>query len=256
MKYIPNLIPEHSRVHIDFNKSFNSKPNKVWEFTKYLLLVLSGIFLLIGVINIALVRFYVAFPLLLIGVILIPDVHRNIEEVLRFKFNLKIKSALIAICLLIASIALPGYQKEESELAAIEKAKEHRALIEEKKRKQEEEEKQKMQQEFLTVYPFITASEYNNWLTLSKDSINNPHYTRSNFVSLKKKVHIKRQQDSIKLAKEEEQIQRREEKKRKLEQQRIYEANTEYYNGHVVHTGPRGGRYYINSNGNKTYIPR
>ena len=23
-----------------------------------------------------------------------------------------------------------------------------------------------------------------------------------------------------------------------------------------VHTGPRGGRYYINSNGNKTYVPR
>jgi hypothetical protein len=26
------------------------------------------------------------------------------------------------------------------------------------------------------------------------------------------------------------------------------------YNGHTVYTGPRGGCYYINSNGNKTYI--
>jgi hypothetical protein len=26
------------------------------------------------------------------------------------------------------------------------------------------------------------------------------------------------------------------------------------YNGHTVHTGPRGGCYYINSKGNKTYI--
>ncbi|MEO5777666.1 MAG: hypothetical protein ABIQ27_12235 [Flavobacterium sp.] len=26
------------------------------------------------------------------------------------------------------------------------------------------------------------------------------------------------------------------------------------YNGKKVYTGPRGGRYYINSNGNKTYI--
>lgn len=25
-------------------------------------------------------------------------------------------------------------------------------------------------------------------------------------------------------------------------------------NGRIIHTGPRGGRYYINSNGNKTYI--
>ncbi|MEO5930009.1 MAG: hypothetical protein ABIR47_08755, partial [Candidatus Kapaibacterium sp.] len=29
---------------------------------------------------------------------------------------------------------------------------------------------------------------------------------------------------------------------------------TETYNGHVIYTGPRGGRYYINSSGNKTYI--
>lgn len=26
--------------------------------------------------------------------------------------------------------------------------------------------------------------------------------------------------------------------------------------GATIHTGPRGGRYYINSNGNKTYVPR
>lgn len=28
----------------------------------------------------------------------------------------------------------------------------------------------------------------------------------------------------------------------------------DYYNGHKIYTGPRGGRYYINSNGQKTYI--
>ncbi len=28
----------------------------------------------------------------------------------------------------------------------------------------------------------------------------------------------------------------------------------EYYNGHKIYIGPRGGRYYINKNGNKTYI--
>lgn len=30
--------------------------------------------------------------------------------------------------------------------------------------------------------------------------------------------------------------------------------NEEYYNGHKILTGPRGGKYYINKNGNKTYI--
>lgn len=30
--------------------------------------------------------------------------------------------------------------------------------------------------------------------------------------------------------------------------------NGDYYNGHKIYTGPRGGRYYINRNGRKTYI--
>lgn len=31
-------------------------------------------------------------------------------------------------------------------------------------------------------------------------------------------------------------------------------ASGEYYNGKKVYTGPKGGKYYINKNGNKTYI--
>jgi hypothetical protein len=29
-----------------------------------------------------------------------------------------------------------------------------------------------------------------------------------------------------------------------------------YGSGQTIHTGPRGGQYYINSNGNKTYVPK
>lgn len=29
-----------------------------------------------------------------------------------------------------------------------------------------------------------------------------------------------------------------------------------YGNGHSIYTGSRGGQYYINSNGNKTYVPK
>ena len=29
-----------------------------------------------------------------------------------------------------------------------------------------------------------------------------------------------------------------------------------YGEGHTIYTGPRGGQYYINSNGNKTYVPK
>lgn len=33
-------------------------------------------------------------------------------------------------------------------------------------------------------------------------------------------------------------------------------VSTETYNGKTIYTGPRGGKYYINKNGNKTYIKR
>ncbi len=29
-----------------------------------------------------------------------------------------------------------------------------------------------------------------------------------------------------------------------------------YGNGHDIYTGPNGGQYYYNSNGNKTYVPK
>lgn len=31
---------------------------------------------------------------------------------------------------------------------------------------------------------------------------------------------------------------------------------TNYGSGRTIYTGPRGGQYYINSNGNKTYVPK
>lgn len=33
-----------------------------------------------------------------------------------------------------------------------------------------------------------------------------------------------------------------------------YSATPTYSSGNTVYTGPRGGQYYINSNGNKTYV--
>lgn len=40
---------------------------------------------------------------------------------------------------------------------------------------------------------------------------------------------------------------------------RARDYSTSAYNygaGHTIHTGSRGGQYYINSNGNKTYVPK
>ena len=35
---------------------------------------------------------------------------------------------------------------------------------------------------------------------------------------------------------------------------KVADKITGEYNGKKVYTGPRGGKYYINKNGNKTYI--
>ena len=43
-------------------------------------------------------------------------------------------------------------------------------------------------------------------------------------------------------------------KKKKLSESAPITNDEETFHGHKVITGPRGGKYYINSKGNKTYI--
>ena len=43
-------------------------------------------------------------------------------------------------------------------------------------------------------------------------------------------------------------------KAKKSNSKKVYRVNSQKSNGRVIYTGPKGGRYYINSNGNKTYI--
>lgn len=42
----------------------------------------------------------------------------------------------------------------------------------------------------------------------------------------------------------------------KAEEKKVKDKATGSYKGKKVFTGPRGGKYYINKNGNKTYIDR
>ena len=38
---------------------------------------------------------------------------------------------------------------------------------------------------------------------------------------------------------------------------RDYSSNAYNYGvGHIIHTGPRGGQYYNNNNGHRTYVPK
>ena len=40
----------------------------------------------------------------------------------------------------------------------------------------------------------------------------------------------------------------------KTDSSTIANSNVEYYKGHVVYTGPRGGRYYLTKSGRKHYL--
>lgn len=39
-------------------------------------------------------------------------------------------------------------------------------------------------------------------------------------------------------------------KAKKNHSKKVYRVSSQNSNGRIIHTGPRGGRYYINSNGN------
>jgi len=252
MRYIPDLIPEKSKVDIDFSKRYileEKQENIVLKKLEYnFQIILCSIFILVGVINLF-TRFYVAVPLIFTGLLIIPDVRSSIERLLKFKFTLKLQLILYAILIAISCAFIPQYVKEEERIAALEKAEKERERIEREKKVAEENLRHQLEYSFLSEYPFIQTGEYRDWLITAKDSITNHDLKIANFTKKKKKEYLKRQQEEIKIAKAKERERIRKEKR----EREIYEANNTY-NGHVIHTGPRGGRYYINSNGNKTYI--
>jgi len=100
MRYVPNLIPDKSKVLRDYFKGHIYEPRQ----PNQLLTVLSwifGIFFLIG----ALVS--ISHPLLtlvfgLLGFILLPPGHRWLERKLRFRLTTKVKSILVAAIIISA----------------------------------------------------------------------------------------------------------------------------------------------------------
>lgn len=93
MRYVPNLIPDKSKVLRDYFKGDIYEPRK----PNQLLTVLGWIF---GVFFLIYALASISHPLLtlifgLLGFILLPPVHRWIERKLRFRLTTKIKSFLV-----------------------------------------------------------------------------------------------------------------------------------------------------------------
>jgi colicin import membrane protein len=250
MPYVPNLIPDHSKVNIDFSKKYDVKKDETKKTNQKLVKWIYWILLIFGFFNLF-TRFWFALPFCLVGLLLIPSVKNSIEKNFAFKFTPKLQLIFYSSLIFIGSLFFPGYKANEEKVAALEKAEKDNIAIQEKRKVEAENKRIEIEQTFLKHYPFIKADEYQEWIAIAKDSITNHQLKASNFIHDRKIEFVKHERDSIKLAKEEANRLRREERR----QQRIYEAENTY-NGHVIYTGPRGGRYYINSNGNKTYVPR
>ncbi|WP_176464456.1 tetratricopeptide repeat protein [Flectobacillus sp. BAB-3569] len=103
MRYLPNIIPEKSKVLPDYFKGSNYKRSKKNIFNNIIYWTLGVIFFIGSMIYIyhPLLSFIFAF----IGVVLIPSGHDFLEKVLRFRLTTKIKS-ILSIVLFVSSLPL------------------------------------------------------------------------------------------------------------------------------------------------------
>lgn len=108
MRYLPNLLPDHSKV--DLGIPYAKQSQKTVKKQSDLWLILSYIGA-IGCLFSALFSFF-PMPILsllyvLIGLLLLPPIHTMLENKLRFRFTWAIKTVLM-LCLFIPSIVLSG----------------------------------------------------------------------------------------------------------------------------------------------------
>lgn len=146
MRYVPNLIPEKSKVLPDYFKGHIYKPTKKNPLRDILLWII-GILILLG----ALVS--LKHPLLLLvfgllGFILIPPGQRFLERKLKFRLTNKIK-AIAASVLFIGSIPLTSHYTEVDKQEAYQQK-----LTDEKiaKEKAIDDEKDRQRKDSLTFY--------------------------------------------------------------------------------------------------------
>lgn len=128
MRYVPNLIPEKSKVLKDYFKDESNKSHQLNSNQKALGWIFGILFLLIALI-------YIVHPILsilfgLLGFILIPLGHRLIEQKLNFRLTNKLKLVFCTV-LFISSIPLARHYKDiDKQEAKLEKAKDEQKHIE------------------------------------------------------------------------------------------------------------------------------
>lgn len=141
MRYVPNIIPEKSKVLPDYFKGHIYKPTKKNPVRDILFWVI-GVFFLIGaLVSLKHPLMFLLFGLL--GFILIPPGHRFLERKLKFRLTNKIK-AIATSALFIGSMPLTSHytevdkQEAYQQKLADEKIAKEKAIADEKDRQRKD----------------------------------------------------------------------------------------------------------------------
>lgn len=207
--------------------------------------------------------YFLGSLMMVLGAVMLPSTRKFIYRIAGFRIA---HPAVIAVAIFGTVIAM-GHQLGVEREAETERLAKIAA------------EEERWENAFIASHSFVDRDSLRAWRKNSADSVKDQSRTLVSFLKKQEEmyrihiedsiIHAKKQyEDSIASAKKwhtdstlaarnrvkDSRAQVRE--VRRLTAIREQENAPEMYNGHVVYTGPRGGKYYINSNGNKTYIKR
>lgn len=192
--------------------------------------------------------------IIVLGIFLIPPIRKRIGSTIGIRLAQPVALALaVGIFCSMYAIGADIRRRTEAETAkqaAIAKEERYRDSV------------------FTVQYPFVNTDSLHVWRKVAGDSMTNPNHTLTLFLKEQKDIYQHHladsiaqarqwRQDSLVAAKQKRQdsLKAVQESRRAVaESRRLTQQNEETYNGHTIYTGPRGGRYYINSHGNKTYV--
>lgn len=124
MNYLPNLIPERSKLPKELEKMvIHQDAGHQRTASQIFSYLASAIFFCAGLVHLF-SRFWQAFFFILVALAFWPPIHYRLEEALRFRFNWRIKGVLVALLWSTALLLGTQYEKKEiAEQAALEQEK-------------------------------------------------------------------------------------------------------------------------------------
>lgn len=190
-----------------------------------------------------------AIALTILGILLLPVTRGILGRALNVYLGPKVAALVVVVAFVamgfLGSDVLRDYELKEQRQARIAAERDRQDSL------------------FISAHPFVDRDSLRAWREASRDSTNNPSLRIEAFLQRQRDWRKQWIADSIAAARKafaDSVMAVKQHRRDSIAEARAarraaaVEVRTETYNGHEVYTGPRGGRYYINSHGNKTYI--